>query len=230
MKLPEALTFDDVLLVPARSDVLPAETDITTRLTRTIDLGIPLLSAAMDTVTENKLAIAMAQAGGIGVIHKNMTPEEQAAEVRKVKKFESGMIVNPVTIAPDATLAEALKIKEAHDISGIPVVEEGTGKLVGILTNRDVRFATKPGHPISELMTRHEADRPLITVADGVEMSEAKRLLHKHRIEKLLVVDDAFRCIGLITVKDMEKAQAHPNACKDEKGHLRVAAATGVGD
>ena len=230
MKLPEALTFDDVLLVPAKSNVLPAETDTSTRLTRTIELGIPLLSAAMDTVTENKLAIAMAQAGGIGVIHKNLAPKEQAAEVRKVKKFESGMIVDPVTIAPDATLAEALKIKEAHNISGIPVVEEGTGKLVGILTNRDVRFATKPGHPISELMTRHEADRPLITVADGVEMSEAKRLLHKHRIEKLLVVDDAFRCIGLITVKDMEKAQAHPNACKDEKGHLRVAAATGVGD
>ena len=230
MKLPEALTFDDVLLVPAKSDVLPAETDISTRLTRTIELGIPLLSAAMDTVTENKLAIAMAQAGGIGVIHKNLAPEDQAAEVRKVKKFEAGMIVDPVTIAPDATLAEALEIKEAHNISGIPVVEEGSGKLVGILTNRDVRFATQPGHPISELMTRHEPDRPLITVANGVELSEAKRLLHKHRIEKLLVVDDAFRCVGLITVKDMEKALAHPNACKDEKGRLRVAAATGVGD
>ena len=230
MKLPESLTFDDVLLVPTKSDILPADTEISTRLTRTIELGIPLLSAAMDTVTENKLAIAMAQAGGIGVIHKNLSPEDQAAEVRKVKKFESGMIVDPVTITPDATLAEALEIKEAHNISGIPVVEEGTGKLVGILTNRDVRFATQPDHPISELMTRHEADRPLVTVADGVELSEAKRLLHEHRIEKLLVVDGTFCCIGLITVKDMEKAQAHPNACKDEKGHLRVAAATGVGD
>ena len=147
MEIPEALTFDDVLLVPAKSDVLPADTDITTRLTRTITLGIPLMSAAMDTVTEGKLAIAMAQAGGIGVIHKNMTPEKQAAEVRKVKKFESGMIVDPVTIAPQATLAEALEIKKAHNISGIPVVEDGTGKLVGILTNRDVRFATQPDHP-----------------------------------------------------------------------------------
>ena len=230
MEIPEALTYDDVLLVPAKSDVLPADTDITTRLTRTITLGIPLMSAAMDTVTEGKLAIAMAQAGGIGVIHKNMTPEKQAAEVRKVKKFESGMIVDPVTIAPQATLAEALEIKNAHNISGIPVVEDGTGKLVGILTNRDVRFATQPEHPISELMTRHEKKKPLITVKEEVEMDEAKKLLHQHRIEKLLVVDDDFRCIGLITVKDMEKAQAHPDACKDEKGRLRVAAATGVGD
>ncbi len=230
MKIPEALTFDDVLLVPAKSDVLPADTDTTTRLTRTITLGIPLMSAAMDTVTESKLAIAMAQAGGLGVIHKNMTPEKQAAEVRKVKKFESGMIVNPVTIAPEATLAEALEIKNTHNISGIPVVEEGSGKLVGILTNRDVRFATHPDHPISELMTKHEKKKPLITVREEVGMDEAKKLLHQHRIEKLLVVDDDFRCIGLITVKDMEKAQAHPDACKDEKGRLRVAAATGVGD
>ncbi len=230
MKIPEALTFDDVLLVPAKSDVLPGATDTSTRLTRTITLGIPLLSAAMDTVTENKLAIAMAQAGGLGVIHKNMSPEDQAAEVTKVKKFESGMIVNPVTIAPEATLAQALEIKNAHDISGIPVVEDGTGKLVGILTNRDVRFATHPDHPVSELMTKHEKKKPLITVNEGVELDEAKKLLHQHRIEKLLVVDDDFRCIGLITVKDMEKAQAHPDACKDEKGRLRVAAATGVGD
>ena len=230
MKIPEALTFDDVLLVPAKSDVLPADTDTTTRLTRTIQLGIPLMSAAMDTVTESKLAIAMAQAGGMGVIHKNMTPEKQADEVRKVKKFESGMIVNPVTIAPEATLAEALEIKNTHNISGIPVVEEGSGKLVGILTNRDVRFATHPDHPISELMTKHEKKKPLITVREEVGMDEAKKLLHQHRIEKLLVVDDDFRCIGLITVKDMEKAQAHPDACKDEKGRLRVAAATGVGD
>ncbi len=230
MTIPEALTFDDVLLVPAKSDVLPADTDTNTRLTRTITLGIPLMSAAMDTVTESRLAIAMAQAGGLGVIHKNMTPEEQAAEVIKVKKFESGMIVNPVTIAPEATLAEALEIKNTHNISGIPVVEEGTGKLVGILTNRDVRFATHPDHPVSELMTRHEKKKPLITVKERVEMDEAKKLLHQHRIEKLLVVDGDFRCIGLITVKDMEKAQAHPDACKDEKGRLRVAAATGVGD
>ncbi|MBI2586936.1 MAG: IMP dehydrogenase, partial [Rhodospirillales bacterium] len=200
------------------------------RLTRTIRLGIPLLSAAMDTVTEGKLAIAMAQAGGIGVVHKNMAPEAQAAEVRKVKKFESGMIVNPLTISPTATLADALKLKEAHDISGIPVVEEGTGELVGILTNRDVRFATNRKQRVSELMTRHEKSKPLVTVEEGVGLDEAKRLLHQHRIEKLLVVDDAFRCIGLITVKDMEKAQAHPDACKDEKGRLRVAAAVGVGD
>lgn len=230
MKFPEALTFDDVLLVPAKSNVLPAQTDTSTRLTRTIRLGIPLLSAAMDTVTEGKLAIAMAQAGGIGVVHKNMAPEAQAAEVRKVKKFESGMIVNPLTISPTATLADALKLKEAHDISGIPVVEEGTGELVGILTNRDVRFATNRKQRVSELMTRHEKSKPLVTVEEGVGLDEAKRLLHQHRIEKLLVVDDAFRCIGLITVKDMEKAQAHPDACKDEKGRLRVAAAVGVGD
>ena len=230
MKFPEALTFDDVLLVPAKSDVLPADADTTTRLTRTINLGIPLLSAAMDTVTESGLAIAMAQAGGMGVIHKNLTPEEQAAEVLKVKKFETGMIVNPLTITPDATLADTLEIKKTHDISGLPVVEEGSCKLVGILTNRDVRFATRPEQPVSELMTRHAVDKPLITVEEGVELDEAKKLLHQYRIEKLLVVDGAFRCIGLITVKDMEKAQAHPDACKDEKGRLRVAAATGISD
>ncbi|OHC72348.1 MAG: IMP dehydrogenase [Rhodospirillales bacterium RIFCSPLOWO2_01_FULL_65_14] len=230
MNFPEALTFDDVLLVPARSEVLPSETDTSTRLTRTIRLGIPLLSAAMDTVTEAKLAIAMAQAGGIGVIHKNLSPEEQAVEVRKVKKFESGMIVDPLTISPTATLADALKLKETHNISGIPVVEDGSGKLVGILTNRDVRFATNRRQPVSELMTRHEKGKPLVTVREGVGMAEAKRLLHQFRIEKLLVVDDKFRCIGLITVKDMEKAQAHPNSCKDEKGRLRVAAAVGIGD
>jgi len=230
MKFPEALTFDDVLLVPASSSVLPADADTTTRLTRTIEMGIPLLSAAMDTVTENRLAIAMAQAGGIGVIHKNLTAEEQAAEVRKVKKFESGMIVDPLTIAPEATLADALAIKVAHGISGIPVVEEGSGKLVGILTNRDVRFATRMDQPVNELMTGKDPDKPLITTREGVDLIEARRLLHQHRIEKLLVVDDDFRCIGLITVKDMEKAQAHPNACKDDQGSLRVAAATGVGN
>ena len=229
MNISEALTFDDVLLVPAESSVLPSGTDTRTRLTQSIELGIPLLSAAMDTVTEGRLAIAMAQAGGIGVIHKNLTPEEQAAEVRKVKKFESGMVVNPLTIGPDATLAKAKGIMESHQFSGLPVVEPDSGRLVGILTNRDVRFATNPRQPVNELMTRHTAERPLVTVREGVGMDEARRLLHKHRIEKLLVVDDAFRCIGLITVKDMEKAQRFPNACKDEKGRLRVAAATGVG-
>jgi len=230
MTIPEALTFDDVLLVPAASNVLPAQTAINTRLTRTIELGIPLLSAAMDTVTESALAIAMAQAGGMGVIHKNFEPDEQAAEVQRVKKFESGMVVNPFTIAPDATLADALRIKDTHHISGIPVVEPDSGRLVGILTNRDVRFADNPKQPVNELMTRHTAERPLITVREGVDHAEAKRILHQHRIEKLLVVDDAFRCIGLITVKDMEKAQRFPDASKDEKGRLRVAAATGVGD
>ena len=230
MKFPEALTFDDVLLVPARSDVLPADTDTATRLTRTINLGIPLISAAMDTVTESKLAIAMAQAGGIGVIHKNLTPQEQAGEVRAVKKFESGMIVNPFIIAPGATLADALRIKESHNISGIPVVEKDSGLLVGILTNRDVRFADNMEQPVSELMTPHTDKKPLITVSEDIGHDDAKRLLHKYRIEKLLVVDDDFRCVGLMTVKDIEKALAHPDACKDEKGSLRVAAATGVGD
>jgi len=230
MQIPEALTFDDVLLVPAQSSVLPADTDTTTRLTQSISLGIPLISAAMDTVTESGLAIAMAQAGGIGVIHKNLDAEAQAAEVRKVKKFESGMVVNPFTIAPDATLADALAIKDQHNISGIPVVEEKTGKLVGILTNRDVRFADNPAQPVSELMTRHENGAPLVTVNESVDKEEARRLLHQHRIEKLLVVDDKFRCIGLITVKDIEKAETFPGACKDEQGRLRVAAATGVGD
>ncbi|MBC8337402.1 MAG: IMP dehydrogenase [Alphaproteobacteria bacterium] len=229
MKFPEALTFDDVLLVPARSDVLPTDADTTTRLTRSIEMGIPLLSAAMDTVTESKLAIAMAQAGGMGVIHKNLTPEEQAGEVRIVKKFESGIVINPFIIAPQATLADALRIKESHNISGIPVVEKDNGKLVGILTNRDVRFADNLDQPVSELMTRHTEETPLITVGEDIGHDDAKRLLHQHRIEKLLVVDNAFRCIGLMTVKDIEKAQAHPNACKDEHGSLRVAAATGVG-
>jgi len=228
--IPEALTFDDVLLVPARSDVLPGDTDTRTRLTRSIELGIPLLSAAMDTVTEANLAIALAQAGGIGVIHKNLEPDEQAAEVRKVKTFESGMVINPLTIGPDATLADALALKASNGFSGIPVIEDGSGKLVGILTNRDVRFAENPAQPVSELMTRHEADKPLITVKAGIDRDEAKKLLHRHRIERLLVVDDDFRCAGLITVKDIEKEQHHPNAAKDDKGQLRVAAATGVGE
>ncbi|WP_019016327.1 IMP dehydrogenase [Elioraea tepidiphila] len=221
----EALAFDDVLLVPAYSAVLPSRTDVTTRLTRRITLNIPLVSAAMDTVTEAAMAIAMAQAGGIGVIHKNLEPEDQAAQIRQVKKFESGMVVNPVTIHPDQTLAEARALMASHRISGIPVVERDSGRLVGILTNRDVRFASDPTVKVYELMTREN----LITVREHVAAEEAKRLLHKHRIEKLLVVDDAYRCVGLITVKDMDKATAHPNACKDELGRLRVAAATGVG-
>ena len=225
MQIREALTFDDVLLEPAESAILPNQADTKTRLTRSIELGIPLLSAAMDTVTESRLAIAMAQAGGIGVMHKNLTAEEQADEVRKVKKFESGMVVNPVTIYPDEPLRNALALMESYRISGIPVVERGGGPLVGILTNRDVRFAENDKQPISELMTKEN----LVTVKEGVDREEAKRLLHQYRIEKLLVVDDDYRCIGLITVKDMEKAAAFPDACKDEKGRLRVAAATGVG-
>jgi IMP dehydrogenase len=225
MEIRQALTFDDVMLVPAASAVLPGDTDTRTRLTREIVLGIPLVSAAMDTVTESALAIAMAQAGGIGVIHRNMPIAEQADEVRKVKKFEAGMVVNPVTIHPEATLADALKLMVDHKISGIPVVERGSGRLVGILTNRDVRFADDPRQRVLELMTRDG----LVTVRENVARDEAKRLLHQHRIEKLVVVDEAYRCIGLITVKDIEKAQRFPNACKDEHGRLRVAAATGTG-
>ncbi len=223
--LREALTFDDVLLEPAGSTILPTEADTATRITKSIDLGIPLLSAAMDTVTESEMAIAMAQAGGIGVLHRNLTQQEQAAEVTKVKKFESGMVVNPLTIAPDAKLSDALDLMTENKISGVPVTKKG-GKLVGILTNRDVRFASNPNQKVSELMT-HEN---LVTVKEAVGHEEAKRLLHQHRIEKLLVVDDDYHCVGLITVKDMEKAQLHPNAAKDEQGRLRVAAATTVGD
>ena len=230
MTIREALTFDDVLLVPAASEILPAQVDTRTRLTKTVELGIPLISSAMDTVTEAGLAIAMAQAGGIGVIHKNLSVDEQAEHVRRVKRYESGMVVNPVTIAPDATLADALALMERHRISGIPVVEgangRGTGRLVGILTNRDVRFADDPRETVSALMTKDN----LVTVREGVKPDEAKRLLHQRRIEKILVVDDAYRCVGLITVKDIEKAQKYPNACKDERGRLRVAAATGVGE
>ncbi|MBV9552800.1 MAG: IMP dehydrogenase, partial [Alphaproteobacteria bacterium] len=223
MEIRQALTFDDVMLVPAASSILPGDTDTKTRITREIELGIPLISAAMDTVTEGALAIAMAQAGGLGVIHRNLPIDQQAAEVRKVKKFEAGMVVNPVTVHPNETLADALKLMADHRISGIPVVE-GSGKLVGILTNRDVRFASDPRQPVSELMTRE-----LVTVRESVDKEEAKRLLHQHRIEKLLVVDDTYRCTGLITVKDIEKAQLYPNAAKDEQGRLRVAAAAGTG-
>ncbi len=222
----EAYAFDDVLLVPAYSTVLPSQTDTRTRLTREIALNIPLIAAAMDTVTESGMAIAMAQAGGIGVIHKNMTPDDQAAQVRQVKKFESGMVVNPLTVHPDQTLAEVRALQERHHISGIPVVERGSRRLVGIITNRDVRFATDPNLRVHELMTRDN----LVTATLDVTPADARGLLHKHRIEKLLVVDEAFRCVGLITVKDMDKAQANPNAVKDAMGRLRVAAATGVGE
>ena len=224
-RVEEALAFDDVLLVPGYSQILPSSADTRTRLTRQIKLNIPIISAAMDTVTESAMAIAMAQLGGIGVIHKNLSPEEQATQVRQVKKFESGMVINPITIHPDQTLADVRALKAQHHISGIPVVERETGRLVGILTNRDVRFATDPSSRVYELMTRDN----LVTVQPGVDPEEARRLLHRHRIEKLLVVDEAYRCIGLITVKDMDKAHAHPLANKDELGRLRVAAATGVG-
>jgi IMP dehydrogenase len=227
---PEAYTFDDVLLKPGLSDVMPSDVDIRSRITPNILLNIPIVASAMDTVTEAHMAIAMAQAGGIGVLHRNFDPEAQAAQVRQVKKFESGMVVNPVTIDPAATLADALTLMQEHRISGIPVVEGGgngrAGKLVGILTNRDVRFATDKRQKIAELMTKDG----LVTVREGVKQDEAKRLLHQHRIEKLLVVDSAYRCVGLITVKDIEKSVAHPNACKDEQGRLRVAAATSVGE
>ncbi|HEY1798655.1 MAG TPA: IMP dehydrogenase [Stellaceae bacterium] len=224
MEIRQAFTFDDVMLVPAASSVLPADTDTRTRITREIEIGIPLISAAMDTVTEGSLAIAMAQAGGLGVIHRNMPVDQQAAEVRKVKRFEAGMVVNPVTIHPDAPLSEALKLMADHRISGVPVLEHN-GRLVGILTNRDVRFASNPRQPVAELMTKEK----LVTVRENVNREEAKRLLHQHRIEKLLVVDEAYRCIGLITVKDIEKAQLYPQAAKDEHGRLRVAAASGTG-
>ncbi len=227
-----ALTFDDVLLQPGHSLVMPGETDIGTRLTKTLSLKIPILSSAMDTVTEAPLAIAMAQAGGIGVIHRNLDIGEQADHVRQVKKFESGMVVNPITIGPDASLQDALDLMDLRKISGIPVVENGgTGgqsrsRLVGILTNRDVRFASNPKQKIYELMTREN----LITVKEGVAMTDAKKLLHQHRIEKLLVVDGEGNCTGLITVKDIEKSQLHPMAAKDEHGSLLAAAATSVGD
>ena len=227
----EALTFDDVLLQPGHSTVMPGEVSVATRIAGDIELNIPIMSAAMDTVTESKLAIAMAQAGGIGVIHRNLTPEEQAEQVRQVKKFESGMVINPVTIGPDATLGDAQALMARFGISGIPVVDKGgkgghdIGKLLGILTNRDVRFATNPDQKVYELMTREG----LVTVRENVDQAEAKRLLHSHRIEKLLVVDDNYFCVGLITVKDMEKSRLNPHATKDSQGRLRAAAAISVG-
>ena len=225
MDISLGLTFDDVLLRPAESDILPSMADTRTQLTKAISLNIPVISSAMDTVTEADMAIVMAQLGGIGVLHRNLTVEEQCAAVRAVKRFESGMVVNPITIAPDATLGEAQALMHLNRISGIPVVE-ASGKLVGILTNRDVRFADNPLQPVRELMTFDN----LATVRVGVGQEEARRLLHSRRIEKLLVVDDAYHCVGLITVKDMEKAVNYPSATKDGAGRLRVAAATTVGD
>lgn len=220
----EALTFDDVLIRPNASSVMPNETNTSVNITKKISLNIPIISSAMDTVTEANLAIAMAQAGGLGVIHRNLDPDSQASHVRQVKKFESGMVVNPVTIDSGKNLKEAISLMKEHSISGIPVIGN-SDKLVGILTNRDVRFATDDTQSIDSLMTKEN----IITVTEGVNMEEAKALLHKNRIEKLIVVDSEYRCVGLITVKDIEKAKLHPNATKDEKGRLRVAAATTVG-
>ncbi len=230
MEIRTGLTFDDVLLVPGESAVLPSQANTTTHITRDIVLTIPILSSAMDTVTESDMAIVMAQAGGLGVLHRNLDVDAQAQAVRQVKRFESGMVVNPVTMRSDETLGQALALMKRHKISGIPVVDAvgngGPGKLVGIVTNRDVRFAENPEQPVSELMTH----AGLVTVSPGVTQDEARRLLHAHRIEKLLVVDAAYRCIGLITVKDIERAVTYPNATKDATGRLRVAAATTTGD
>ncbi|WP_033925117.1 IMP dehydrogenase [Sphingomonas sp. 35-24ZXX] len=225
MDIPLGLTFDDVLLRPAASEIVPSQADTTTQLTKSIRLNIPVLSSAMDTVTEASMAIVMAQLGGIGVLHRNLSIEEQIAAVRQVKRFESGMVVNPITITPDAPLAEAQALMRLHSISGIPVVE-ASGKLAGILTNRDVRFAENPNQPVRELMTRDN----LATVPADVGQEDARRLLHQRRIEKLLVVDNNYHCIGLITVKDIEKAVMNPDATKDAAGRLRVAAASTVGE
>jgi IMP dehydrogenase len=226
MEIREGLTFDDVLLEPGPSDVMPTQVTTETKFTREISLNIPLVSAAMDTVTESRLAIAMAQAGGMGILHRNLTVDEQADHVREVKRYESGMVINPLTIHPDTTLAEVREITARRKISGFPVVERGSGKLVGILTNRDMRFEGDPKVPASAIMTRED----LITVREGVDPREARELLRKHKIERLIVVDDAYRAVGLITVKDIEKAQAHPLAAKDDKGRLLVGAASTVGD
>ncbi|WP_293902569.1 IMP dehydrogenase [Phenylobacterium sp.] len=226
MEIREGLTFDDVLLEPGPSDVMPTQVDVSTRFTREISLNIPLVSAAMDTVTESRLAIAMAQAGGIGVLHRNLTVEEQADQVREVKRYESGMVINPLTINPDTPLSEVLAIKARRKISGFPVVDPSTGRLCGILTNRDMRFEGSGDIPAKALMT-HEN---LVTVKEGVTQDEARDLLRRHKIERLIVVDDDYRAVGLITVKDMEKSQAHPSAAKDAQGRLLVAAASTVGD
>jgi IMP dehydrogenase len=225
MEIREGLTFDDVLLEPGASDVMPTQVNTASRFTREISLNIPLVSAAMDTVTESRLAIAMAQAGGMGILHRNLTPEEQADEVRQVKRYESGMVINPMTINPDTTLAAIREIKARRSISGFPVVEPGSGKLVGILTNRDVRFETNPAALAAELMTRNG----LITVREGVDPAEARNLLRQHKIERLIVVDDEGRAVGLITVKDMEKAQAHPHRLDRRRRRVRTRHGPGRG-
>src|SRR5580765_7892030 len=225
--LATALTFDDVLLVPQHSTVLPYQVDVSTNLTRHIRLNVPLLSAAMDTVTESGLAIAVAQQGGIGVIHKNLSVEEQASEVDRVKRSESGMIVNPITLSPSNRIYEALELMKKYRISGVPITQDGSkeGRLVGILTNRDLRFENNVDRPISDIMTRE----PLFTVPVGTTLDAARDILHRHKVEKLLVVDEQYRLKGLITVKDIQKAIKYPNACKDTLGRLRVGAAIGVG-
>jgi IMP dehydrogenase len=226
MEIREGLTFDDVLLEPARSEVVPSQVSTATRLTKEIALNIPIVSAAMDTVTESRLAIALAQAGGLGILHRNMSPADQAENVREVKRYESGMVINPLTIYPDTTLGEIQEIRNRRRISGFPVVERGTGRLCGILTHRDMRFEQDLNLKAADIMTREG----LVTVREGVGQAEAESLLRRHKIERLIVVDDQFRAVGLITVKDMEKAQAFPLAAKDEQGRLRVGAASTVGD
>src|ERR687891_388599 len=225
--LPTALTFDDVLLVPRHSDVVPSQVEVTSRFTRNIQLNVPIASAAMDTVTESSLAIAMAQHGGIGVIHKNLSIDEQASEVDRVKRSESGMIVNPITLSPANRIYEALDLMKKFSISGVPITEDGSkeGRLVGILTNRDLRFETNVTRPISDVMTKE----PLFTVPVGTSLEQAREFLHRHKVEKLLVVDDRFMLRGLITVKDIQKAIKYPNACKDSLGRLRCGAAVGGG-
>src|ERR1700722_19068804 len=226
MEIREGLAFDDVLLEPGPSEVMPTQVNTVTRFTREISLNIPLVSAAMDTVTDSRLAIAMAQAGGLGVLHRNFTVEEQADQVREVKRYESGMVINPLTIHPDTTLGEIMRIKAARHISGFPVVEKGSGRLAGILTNRDMRFERSEKVIAADLMTKEG----LVTVKEGVSQAEARALLRRHKIERLIVVDDDYRAVGLITVKDMEKAEAHPHAAKDSQGRLLVRAASTGGD
>src|SRR6476620_2429006 len=225
--LATALTFDDVLLVPRHSEVLPSQVDVSSWITRNIRVKVPLLSAAMDTVTESRLAIAMAQQGGIGIIHKNLTIVEQASEVDRVKRSESGMIVNPITLSPNNRIFEALELMKKYRISGVPITEDGNkeGRLVGILTNRDLRFETKLDRPIRDIMT-HD---PLFTVPVGTTLEQAREILHRHKVEKLLVVDDRYMHKGLLTAKDIQKIVKYPNACKDSRGRLRVGAAIGVG-
>ncbi len=226
MMIREALTFDDVLLVPAESAIIPADADMRTRVTKEISLNIPLLSSAMDTVTEYDMAIAMAQAGGMGVIHRNLDTEEQAAQVGRVKRFEQGIVYDPVTLSPDQTIADARQLQEERRITGFPVVDPKTRGLLGILTNRDMRFADDPATPVTALMTSEN----LATIQEPIDHTEAKRILQERRIEKLIIVDGEGRCVGLLTVKDIEKSKLNPNACKDAAGRLRVAAASTVGD